>query len=423
MRAGDWSLGQGYKETTSKKKRSGTNLGDERLRCDNAEPRANSSAPAWNGSISDIEALEKPKHQEHVSRHSRSKRGRNYTGTLDDSGEDGMNKSTPVSRNNSNTDAGVRENRSKEEHRSRKNSMDNLALPSPRIQDATPRANSESIPQTSMVDTDGLVGGLVAQSMLGTSNGAHFEDRSHEDPKQRRKPTNSPMLQKAINSHAVLCDTRGCTGYLYSSEATAADKWFEMLNSITQELLNKHRKENTKGRVKIAILDTGIDRNHPDYRRRWKGRIRNTRSWIGDSAYEDSCGHGTHSAGLLMSIAPEARLYIARVAKDFRGADADSVAQAIDHAVDEWNVDIISISFGFKRWHDNIEEAINKALRNNMLIFAAASNDGARQGIAFPASATLKVIGVNSADGNGAASKYNPPPLQHGHNFSALGED
>lgn len=69
-------------------------------------------------------------------------------------------------------------------------------------------------------------------------------------------------------------------------------------------------------RVKIAVLDTGVDSTHNSIKAAKKGkRITILQSYVdGDSSSEDSCGHGTHVATLLLKVAPEAHLYIAKVA-------------------------------------------------------------------------------------------------------------
>ena len=98
--------------------------------------------------------------------------------------------------------------------------------------------------------------------------------------------------------------------------------------------------------------------------------------------------------------------------------------QAIRHAIQEWKVDIITMSFGFPfldEYLDGIQTAINEAFVSKILMFAAAKNDGANSGIAYPANQD-QVICVNSTDGQGNPSKYNPSPVI-GRNLSVLGED
>lgn len=82
------------------------------------------------------------------------------------------------------------------------------------------------------------------------------------------------------------------------------------------------------------------------------------------------------------------------------------------------------MSFGFARYDDDIRDAVEKAQNEGVIIFAASSNDGAIEGqeAAFPARMVGKVIKISSADGRGAASKFNPPPSTSNDNFSILGE-
>ena len=84
----------------------------------------------------------------------------------------------------------------------------------------------------------------------------------------------------------------------------------------SQALLEPYRKDRMS-RVKIAILDTGIDRTHPQIEAQWNKRIKDAKSWLDEEGGDrDSCGHGTHGASLLMKVAPEAHIYVARVIKD-----------------------------------------------------------------------------------------------------------
>jgi subtilisin len=74
-----------------------------------------------------------------------------------------------------------------------------------------------------------------------------------------------------------------------------------------------------KGRgIKIGIIDTGIDYNHPDL----APNIKKIRSFIDDTDGYDANFHGTHIAGIaagadtgigVIGVAPEAELYVAKV--------------------------------------------------------------------------------------------------------------
>lgn len=95
--------------------------------------------------------------------------------------------------------------------------------------------------------------------------------------------------------------------------------------------------------------------------------------------------------------------------------------QAINYAVTEWKVDIISMSFGIREYNEPMKAAISNALHKQTLLFAAASNDGANLGRAFPAKYP-SVFCIHSTDGNGNPSTFNPTADDKDVNFSLLGE-
>jgi subtilisin family serine protease len=91
---------------------------------------------------------------------------------------------------------------------------------------------------------------------------------------------------------------------------------------VTNDILNDGRRYGDK-KVKIAILDTGVDLTHPEVRklldeaREWRPRRDRITSTsfiksIGDG--KDHNGHGTHIAVTVMRIAAWAEVYAATVA-------------------------------------------------------------------------------------------------------------
>jgi subtilisin family serine protease len=99
------------------------------------------------------------------------------------------------------------------------------------------------------------------------------------------------------------------------------------------------------------------------------------------------------------------------------------------YATKKWKVKIISLSIAFDFYHLDegeksiLKRALDYAKGQGVVIFAAASNHGNRTRIAFPASERHSVICMNSSDGLGNASLFNPPPREgHHYNFSILGE-
>ncbi|KAI0860261.1 hypothetical protein F4860DRAFT_504119 [Xylaria cubensis] len=181
--------------------------------------------------------------------------------------------------------------------------------------------------------------------------------------------------------------------------------------------------------VRIAILDSGFDPENPFLMTGDQGldpRIKYAQSFVHQSEphdIRDDIGHGTHALGLLLKVATCAEIYVARIAnQETLGRDTyDDIAKAINYAVSEWKVDIISMSFGIREYNEAIKTAISNALHSQTLLFAAASNDGANLGRAFPAKYP-SVFCIHSTDGNGNPSAFNPTADDKDVNFSLLGE-
>jgi subtilisin family serine protease len=200
--------------------------------------------------------------------------------------------------------------------------------------------------------------------------------------------------------------------------------------------------------VRIAILDSGFDPENPllmTEDQRIDPRIKSAQSFIHETEihdFRDEIGHGTHALGLLLQVATCAEIYIARIAdrETLNRNTYDDIAkvwriacqqtgfvlmslrvQAINHVVSEWKVDIISMSFGIREYNEPMKTAISNALHSQTLLFAAASNDGANLGRAFPAKYP-SVFCIHSTDGNGNPSAFNPTADDKDVNFSLLGE-
>lgn len=96
--------------------------------------------------------------------------------------------------------------------------------------------------------------------------------------------------------------------------------------------------------------------------------------------------------------------------------------QAIHDAVDDWEVDIIVLSLGFGKENGVINKSIRYAASKDVLMFAAASNDGRNRpdGIAWPARRS-DVLCVHSGNGDGSRSSFTPDAEDH-KRIMVLGE-
>ncbi|KFY52592.1 hypothetical protein V496_08343 [Pseudogymnoascus sp. VKM F-4515 (FW-2607)] len=210
-----------------------------------------------------------------------------------------------------------------------------------------------------------------------------------------------------------------------ADKADKADMWFNYLRVNLHPVLP--RIPDKKDRIRIAVLDTGIcmDDNFIQLKEN-RTRITYQSFVTGDknpTEPSDLVGHGTHVAGLLLQVAPNADIYVAKISDKDELYDPNDIASAIRHSVDNWHAHIISMSFGFDNLTqklDCIKREILYAHSEETVLFAAARNNGGVKGIAYPASQT-EVICINSTDGEGNPSPFNPSPKED-KNFSTLGE-
>ncbi|KAL6692070.1 hypothetical protein J3F84DRAFT_397291 [Trichoderma pleuroticola] len=197
-----------------------------------------------------------------------------------------------------------------------------------------------------------------------------------------------------------------------------------------QRIQQKARNDSsTLPKVKIAILDTGIDIQHPNIDARLEN-IGDRYNWLIDDetanvrVATDMSGHGTFAASLILDYAPDAQLFVAKIAEE-APSKASVIAKAINYAVSTWEVDIISMSFGFPTcnmddYHE-LEDALANAHAKRVLLFAAASNSGGKLGRAYPAR-DQNVIAIHSTDTYGNRSVFSPTALSHDINLATVGE-
>ncbi|KAJ4376387.1 hypothetical protein N0V83_001670 [Neocucurbitaria cava] len=209
------------------------------------------------------------------------------------------------------------------------------------------------------------------------------------------------------------CSYRNREELVDEHKVKAATTWFEWHDDASSRIteIRDSTKSNAR-RVKIAILDSGIELSQ-DTKDMYDFEPKiQYRSWVDeDETWKDEVGHGTHLAILLRKIAPNAMIHVERVFKKKpTTSSTNKIADAIRAAV-EAGVDIIVMSFGFGEEHKDLYDAIQEAAYKNVLVFAAASNDGKNRpdGVAWPAKDN-NVICVHSGDGNGARSTFTPSP-------------
>ncbi|MEF8873200.1 MAG: S8 family serine peptidase [Candidatus Thermoplasmatota archaeon] len=165
-----------------------------------------------------------------------------------------------------------------------------------------------------------------------------------------------------------------------------------------------HRRGEYGEDVVVAVLDTGIDYTHPDLEdKMWDG--------VGYDFVDnnedpmDEHGHGTHVAGIIASVAPEAELMALRVIEE-SGGDWVDVSKAIEYARNN-GADIISMSFGgqYSAFTPAFELQMERAYNwDDILHVAAAGNDDSDEKY-YPAGYD-SVISVSAVDSDKERADY-----------------
>jgi len=135
--------------------------------------------------------------------------------------------------------------------------------------------------------------------------------------------------------------------------------------------------------IKIGVIDTGINTSHPDFFNQDEtSRFLKGYDFVdNDTVPQDTNGHGTQVTGIiaadgqLKGIAPMAEIFSYRVSSDGESVPSSLIIKAINQAVED-RVDIINISLGVNMTHNKIDEAVNNAISQGIVVVAAAGNSG-----------------------------------------------
>ncbi|KON88001.1 hypothetical protein AF332_14995 [Sporosarcina globispora] len=165
--------------------------------------------------------------------------------------------------------------------------------------------------------------------------------------------------------------------------------------------------------VKVAVLDTGIDPNHPDFKNsNYENIVKEAKSFVEGEDFVDHHGHGTHvastiagsgaaSGGKNKGVAPGAELLIGKVLSDAGGGTESGIIAGMQWAVQE-KADIVSMSIGTNQPSDGtdpISQAVNNLSEASSTLFViAAGNAGSTKGSVGSPGAAEKALTVGAVD-------------------------
>jgi tetratricopeptide (TPR) repeat protein len=292
-----------------------------------------------------------------------------------------------------------------------------------------------------------------AQAVNGSS-GPHLTPTDDGIPKRSRSdPNKKPLLEpettRKSRSHSAAGletavdgtpgkaanDSPTTDGQLFGIPASAndADRWMIRIRQHAHTLLAYNTPLTNRRRVRVAILDSGVQLGKDRKSSRsdiWRRRARfiDYKDFTGENTHwSDSSKkfHGSDCASLLLQVAPETDVYIANVwHPETEGIEPSHVAEALKWAISEKKVDIISMSLGWDNWKHKVAEQINFARQKHILVFAAASNDGRLEndyGV-YPAWEPT-VFCINASSGSGVKWERNPLYSEDKVNLMFLGQD
>lgn len=166
--------------------------------------------------------------------------------------------------------------------------------------------------------------------------------------------------------------------------------------------------------VKVAILDSGVNKDHPDL----KGKVvKEFNATEPESPSRDKLGHGTAVAGIItandndfgiLGVTQNVEIYSVKVIKDDGKIEREHFINGLAWAIAQ-EVDVINLSLGFQNDFPELQRLVELAISKGIIVVAASGN-GHGMNSQYPAR-YQKVISV------GAINKEMKPT-----NFTAIGK-
>jgi subtilisin len=163
--------------------------------------------------------------------------------------------------------------------------------------------------------------------------------------------------------------------------------------------------DHSRGKViKVFILDTGIDGNHPDL----AGNFRGGTSFVPtESSTMDFNSHGTHCAGTVaaqindlgvVGVAPAAYLYAVKVLDRMGSGQWSWLIAGLDWCIDQEGLKVLSMSLGGAGAPNALEAICNEAYNQGCLLVAAAGGSAGPVGVPARYNSVIAVSAIDSTN-------------------------
>jgi len=131
--------------------------------------------------------------------------------------------------------------------------------------------------------------------------------------------------------------------------------------------------------VRVAVVDSGIDTEHPDLKGKVKGSVEAVAEEghinFRPSTSGDQAGHGTACAGIITSVAPDVDLYSVKVLGPNASGSGDMFLVGLDYAIKE-KFKVINLSLGTTKrdYFAPLHDLLDRAYQSGCIVVAAANN-------------------------------------------------
>lgn len=219
------------------------------------------------------------------------------------------------------------------------------------------------------------------QRFFGSDSGNGDDGNEQNNAKKKGKKKTDPGKPKELE-YVLIVD----------SAVVVDQKWRTW--GIRESKIEKVHKYAQGTGIVVAIVDTGIDLDHPDLVARLQpgydfvdsdpipDDLPNGVDEDEDGAVDEATGHGTHVAGIVAMVAPKARILPVRVLNSDGGGMLFDIVEGIVYAVDS-GAKVINLSMSAEEDSPVFEAAIQYALAHDVLVVAATA--GTKDYLEYPA--------------------------------------
>jgi subtilisin family serine protease len=196
-----------------------------------------------------------------------------------------------------------------------------------------------------------------------------------------RDPAVENIEEDAVLSVPALSPEGGAQGFITPAEPGSNGYGWNLLQ-IKYDLVSSFMRN--KG-VNVAILDTGIDPNHPALSSSIAGGY-NARAGENPNDWIDRNGHGTHVAGIIAAklqgqgvsgVTPKSSLYAVKVLDNTGGGYLSDLINGLLWINQHQNlkIQVVNMSLGFYQGSDLLHQVIQKLYARGIVLVASVGND------------------------------------------------